>query len=724
MEKNEGLNSPPREIVEEGKKAVRDYLTTIYKEQKLKIKPKYQFEAKLLLIGEGEVGKTSLRKKLENAAAKLPDAKDRTYGVEITPLNFYILQRFKDRLTDLNQDKLHVKCWDFGGQKIYHGTHQIFFNEETCYVFVADKAESALDFHYWFNTIELYAGRNAQVFVVMNQKYGFKEIFPINEYDSIFPFIKDHSNLDLCTEYDESDPQEGQVNRQKNAANIEQIIDLQGRIISKIHDLPFIGKPLSATYVDIRDELNRIDKNFINFSDFIKICTDHGLTISEVETISKYFNRIGAITHFYDDDFLRERVYLNSDWLVKIIYKVLRDETVEKKKGRIDLCDFDHIWKKDELDFEIKHLTAIMDKFGLMYQIPNTQRFIVPEHLPSGKPYSKWEHESKNECLKFRYMFDNYMPEGMMCHLIVALHTYIVNHENVWKLGVNIEYEGNTFAEIVDSKGRFNYFEIKITGVRRKELLDVIRLKFKEITKRFKKLPFEEEVPCNCPKCNNSLNPFYHQYKDIQSHQDEKKKHVYCNIAKELVPINKVLGQIENIKEEEMKEKIGKHKIFISYCSKDRDLRLIFEEALKINLASSKHQFDSIWSDVAINAGDDWNEKIQTALQESTIGILLVSPAFLHSKYCMGEEFSSMLDRRKKEGYKIFPVLLKKCKFTNNEELAKLQFVKTYKSEYGINKAIEKDEIMPFNEIEHMGDSFHLDNYFFKVADEIDKALN
>ena len=170
---------------------------------------------------------------------------------------------------------------------------------------------------------------------------------------------------------------------------------------------------------------------------------------------------------------------------------------------------------------------------------------------------------------------------------------------------------------------------------------------------------------------------------------------------------------------------IPDNKIFISYSSNDRDLRQVFEQRLKVYLASAKNKFDTEWSDIQIPVGSDWNYEIQEALKQSNIGILLVSAFFLGSKYCMGDEFRQMLERRKSEGYTIVPILLRKCNFQNMDELKSIQFVKTYQSEYDVTDLLSKNELMPFDELVDVDKPNErlLNKYFLKVTDAIDKAI-
>jgi len=98
---------------------------------------------------------------------------------------------------------------------------------------------------------------------------------------------------------------------------------------------------------------------------------------------------------------------------------------------------------------------------------------------------------------------------------------------------------------------------------------------------------------------------------------------------------------------------------------------------------------------------------------------------FLGSKYAMGEELKIMLERRRAEGYIIIPVLLRECNFSNFNDLANMQFFKTYQSEYDVNDLLSKDKLMPFDEladIEKPNERL-LNKYFQKLANQIDVAL-
>jgi internalin A len=111
------LETPPVEIIKKGKDAVKAYFTSLEKgEQPLN-------EVKVLLVGDGGSGKTSLVKQL--LGEKFDKNEPQTQGINIKQWEI------KD---DSNLIKAHL--WDFGGQEIMHATHQFFLSKRSLYVLV------------------------------------------------------------------------------------------------------------------------------------------------------------------------------------------------------------------------------------------------------------------------------------------------------------------------------------------------------------------------------------------------------------------------------------------------------------------------------------------------------------------------------------------------------------------------------------------------------------
>ena len=70
-----------------------------------------------------------------------------------------------------------------------------------------------------------------------------------------------------------------------------------------------------------------------------------------------------------------------------------------------------------------------------------------------------------------------------------------------------------------------------------------------------------------------------------------------------------------------------------------------------------------IWSDQKLEIGDTWHKEIQNVLQQVKAAVLLISPAFLKSKYIRNSEVPILLKRAKDEGLVVLPIILRPCLF-------------------------------------------------------------
>lgn len=120
-------------------------------------------EAKVILVGQGSVGKTSLVNRLIRNMYDVNEGK--TNGIGIT--------RWK---VDINSERrsspetINLNIWDFGGQEIMHATHQFFLTKRSLYLLVcnARNTESDNKLDYWLKMIRSFGG-NSPIIVVGNK---------------------------------------------------------------------------------------------------------------------------------------------------------------------------------------------------------------------------------------------------------------------------------------------------------------------------------------------------------------------------------------------------------------------------------------------------------------------------------------------------------------------------------------------------------------------------
>ncbi|MCB0529963.1 MAG: 50S ribosome-binding GTPase, partial [Saprospiraceae bacterium] len=137
------LINPPIEVVDMGLDAIKAYFEEL---ENFPVTTQDEVnEIKLVLVGNGGVGKTSLIKSIldQNYQVKNTPA---TTGIEIT--------KWKISKEDFNdKEDFIVNIWDFGGQEIYHSTHQLFLTQRSLYLLLIDsRSESNLEnIFYWLN---------------------------------------------------------------------------------------------------------------------------------------------------------------------------------------------------------------------------------------------------------------------------------------------------------------------------------------------------------------------------------------------------------------------------------------------------------------------------------------------------------------------------------------------------------------------------------------------
>ena len=101
-----------------------------------------------------------------------------------------------------------------------------------------------------------------------------------------------------------------------------------------------------------------------------------------------------------------------------------------------------------------------------------------------------------------------------------------------------------------------------------------------------------------------------------------------------------------------------KPSVFISYSQKDEDWK--DELVRQLQIPAEHHGFE-VWHDGQVQVGDDWRERIGTALESTQIAVLLISDEFLNSEFISTRAVPLLRDLRKQGRVEIVPVLVGAC---------------------------------------------------------------
>ncbi|MGB9181135.1 MAG: toll/interleukin-1 receptor domain-containing protein, partial [Pyrinomonadaceae bacterium] len=111
-------------------------------------------------------------------------------------------------------------------------------------------------------------------------------------------------------------------------------------------------------------------------------------------------------------------------------------------------------------------------------------------------------------------------------------------------------------------------------------------------------------------------------------------------------------------------------KIFISYSHKDEE----FKDELVTMLAGLQRQgIIDAWQDRRSEEGDEWYQAIQDAMNDCDLAILLVSQHFIASRFIQDEELQRLLQRRREDGLRVVPIIVRPCKWQSEPALSGIQ---------------------------------------------------
>ena len=532
------ISQPPLEVVKNGIEAIRTYFQQLEAEG-----VDYLYEAKLLIVGEGGAGKTSLANKIIDPDYQLCD-EDSTKGIEVLHWSF----------PRSDGKQFNVNIWDFGGQEIYHSTHQYFLTKRSLYLLVADTRKEDTDFYYWLNVIELLSD-NSPILIIKNEKQDRQREINVNQLRGEFENLKDVFATNLA-----------------NNRNLEKILTAAQHQLSQ---LPHIGQTLPKTWVKVRQALENDPRNYISLKEYLQICKDNGFKERKnALQLSEYLHDLGICLHFQDDEMspLYQTVILKPKWGTDAAYAVLDNPQVIRNFGRFSNKALAQIWSADEYTGMHSGLLELMKKFQLCYEIPQEKgSYIAPQLLTENQPEYAWD-ESEN--LIFRYTYD-FMPKGIVRQFIVAIHENI-EAQNVWRSGVIIhkrEY-ANTRAEVIENYGK-REIKIRVSGKNKRDLLTIVTHELDKIHNSYKRLAdkYQKLIPCNCNTCKGSQNPHFYEFANLKRRYANRKYTVECEISYESV---EVLGLIDDVGE--------RSKIYFSFEDEDRQYNRGNNQAFPVNV--------------------------------------------------------------------------------------------------------------------------------------------
>ncbi|MBI3423399.1 MAG: leucine-rich repeat domain-containing protein [Acidobacteria bacterium] len=586
-------------------------------------------ESKLILVGRGEVGKTSLINRLiHNTFGK----EQQTDGIKIT--------RWDVPLPHC-PDQAHLNVWDFGGQEIMHATHQFFLTRRSLYLLVLSGRGGTedQDAEYWLKLIESFGGASP-VLVVLNKQH--EHLFDVNQrqLQGKYPFIKGFIKTDCADRLG--------------------LDELQRRICEEINALPHLRDGFPAEWFEVKDKLPRTRKSFISFDEYRKACRRWKVkSEAEQNLLGRYLHDLGVMLNFREDARLYDTHVLKPQWVTEGIYTILNSALLAGQKGELRLRDLQRILPAKEYPVNMHGFVMdLMKKFELCFTFPDSDtHYLIPELLDIQEPEAASEFDPA-KCLNFRYEYE-VLPEGLLPRFIVRTHG-LIEDEHRWRTGVILRFEeGRALvkADVVDKK-----VFIHVTGraEARRRLLGIIRSDFERIHNDLKFKP-TELVPLP------SHPDFSVPYRKLQVLEEKGVANFTEVIGDEVIEVDvqQLLNGVDlegKRRRESRREALAEMReesirVFISYAHKDEQrFRLKLDPYLKI---MQQQGLITAWHDRLIKPGAEWANVIDANLEQAKIILLLVSVDFMASDYCVEVELKRALERHEKGEARVIPIIIR-----------------------------------------------------------------
>ncbi|NOH03560.1 MAG: hypothetical protein HND47_17170 [Chloroflexi bacterium] len=534
------LNPELAAAYKHGLDAVKSYL-------RAKVEAIILNEAKLILVGEGEVGKTCL---MDALLDKEWQEHDTTHGIQIKSV----------KLTDPDSQKeITLNGWDFGGQQVYRPTHQLFFSSPAVYLVVWKPREGFKQgtVYEWIHLIKR-REPSAKILVVATHG-GPQQRQPDIDRQELWDLFGRETVVDFFF-----------VDSKPDAQGQRKGIDELKRAIAQVAaSLPEVGRSVPKSFADVRQALQEKGAPYLPLREVLGICRAQDMDDEIARLFITISHRLGHLTHYENDPTLRDIVILRPDWLATAMSYVLDDEETRAKHGLVNFSRLSHLWDDTTRAADSRYekdlhpiFLRLMERFDLSYRVADpTSRSdsdpvsLIGQLVPDIRPQNlsaAWESSPASSDIQqtqICHIVDagngqSASAEGLFYQLIVRLHKYSLGRVDYkdsvhWQRGLVLEddFKSRAFLEHVGNDVR-----ITVRSPYPEGLLGMLTREVKFLVESFwEGLRCDVMVPCIEPCGKNTPGTgLYNVSNLIESKRDGQPKYP-CPVCTEWQNIDALL---------------------------------------------------------------------------------------------------------------------------------------------------------------------------------------
>lgn len=668
-------------------------------------------DIKLIFVGNSGVGKTQLSKYFESG--KLDKTRESTHGIR---LNRWIPNTKTSTAFEKIKGKIATNIWDFGGQEYYHGTFRLFLSNFAVYVLLWEEetnkneviatqvSENSTEeiqhfpYEYWLDNIRHYAP-TSPILLVQNKtdKDGTQRIN--TKILSDYQIDSDHY-ISLFGTVEKQD--------QKYSWGFNLFCDALSSAFEQVRHQELQRNQKSDAWLQIRDAVveiaykKKVAKSnpffpylkagkYILIDDFNQAClsVESQLTETEIYTLPRWLHNSGVVIYFGNNPRLTDRVYLSPIWVTQSIYEIL-DQTIRKKEG---------IFSKQEIpqrkNIKRDTILELMKEMEIVFeQVDHPDHYVAPQYLPEHHPVEDLYAIAAKGLQQTAYFIR--LPLYFFRKTLQRLIFFYGMSDSVsaryyWKKGILFEKE--TTRIIVKGfveEDRPNSGVIIIGAEERGNPQNIQKEVFHIMTKILEDEDLATLVEGMHATKKNVESTIYHRSQNWTTRYSADQIPLWLQhmeVSTDGTNFVNYYQLCQANKNEELYIKTDNNKqlrihdfallvdsqpkrplrVFFSYSHKDSAIM----DDLSVHLAPLKRMEKiEVWSDRAIQAGDEWDSAIQENLENSDIVLFLISADFVASSYIWENEIPLAIKNQNNPNgsiKKVVPIYLRPFDFSGLE---------------------------------------------------------
>lgn len=433
-------------------------------------------EAKLIVVGNEAVGKTSLIRYLVQGKPRDPDEK-KTPGTAIH-------EKIEVSAWSVHQSQVRLNVWDFGGQEIMRGTHRFFLTERSLYLLVLeDRREDDRSIYEWLEIIAQRGG-DSPVIVVVNKSDSevpqrlLDEAALQRNYPAIAGFARTSCDA--------------------GAAAARSIADLREQIATALSEsvrLKHVHDRIPQSWLRVKEAIAEQARSHsvLPVRDFERLCdgtvsAEHITDPDEQRALLALLHDLGVVVaHGLRRNapaVRREITVLDPNWLTGAIYTLINHPMVRDQGGELHHDQIGELLDPARYPVRWHELIISMmqePELGLCLPIAHgSSRYLLPDALPVNEPdYGVWPPGA----LRFRFQY-SLLPRELIPRFIVEAHRSLTDKPTWWRTGVVLGAEGCRI--LVRGDIARNSVEIHVAGATgQRAALSVVRNYFDAVHRHY-----------------------------------------------------------------------------------------------------------------------------------------------------------------------------------------------------------------------------------------------